>query len=183
MALVPEMPSDCTNREIIISRLFKAPRSLVFDSLIDPDNIGTWWGPNGFTVTTRKMDVRQGGEWSFVMHGPGGIDFPNWIRYQEITRPERLVYHQGGETPDASVDFQVTITLSESPEGTALIMRSLFPTKAARDHVVNNYGAIEGGQQHLNRLAAHLDELLIAAKLARRALYHTNFKRPDGDLQ
>lgn len=152
----PVSATDTADREIIISRIFKAPRALVFDALIDPQHIGSWWGPTGFTTTTSVMDVRSGGQWIFVMHGPDGVDFPNWIRYQEVVRPQRLVYEQGGETPDAAVHFHVTVTLVDHPDGTELTMRSLFPTTEARDHVVRNYGAIEGGKQHLARLAGHL---------------------------
>jgi len=159
----PESSSDTADREVVISRIFTFPRALVFDALIDPMNIGKWWGPNGFTTTTKRMEVRPGGEWVFVMHGPDGVDFPNWIRYRDIVRPERLVYEQGGETPDAPVHFQATIMLTEHPDGTALVMRSLFQTKEMRDHVVNNYGAIEGGHQHLARLAEHLTGQLARA--------------------
>jgi uncharacterized protein YndB with AHSA1/START domain len=156
MSPIPESSSDAAERDIVISRIFKAPRTMVFDALIDPVHVNAWWGPNGFTTTTKRIDVRPGGEWVFVMHGPDGVDFPNWIRFRDIVRPERLVYDHGGETPEAPVHFQVTVTLAEHPDGTALTMRSLFPTKAARDHVVDNYGAIEGGKQHLARLAGHL---------------------------
>lgn len=164
----PNTASATADREVIISRIFKAPRALVFDALIDPQHIGSWWGPTGFTTTTSVMEVRPGGQWIFVMHGPDGVDFPNWIRYQEVVRPERLVYEQGGETPDAAVHFHVTVTLIEHPDGTELTMRTLFPTKAARDHVVLNYGAIEGGKQHLGRLAEHLATL--GAAIAKREL-------------
>jgi len=149
-------PESNADREIIISRIFRFPRPVIFDALIDPLHVGKWWGPNGFTTTTKRIDVRPGGEWVFIMHGPDGVDFPNWIRYREIVRPERLVLDHGGETPDAPVHFQAIITLTEHPDGTALVMRSLFPTKEMRDLVVNNYGAIEGGHQHLARLADHL---------------------------
>jgi uncharacterized protein YndB with AHSA1/START domain len=151
-----ESTAVSADRQIVICRTFKAPRELVFDALIDPKNIGKWWGPNGFTTTTSKMDVRPGGEWVFVMHGSDGVDFSNRIRYREIVRPELLIYDQGGETPDAPVHFQVTIILTENNSVTEVTMRHVFPTKMARDHVVNNYGAIEGGNQHLARLAEHL---------------------------
>lgn len=161
-----EHAEPISEREIVISRVFHAPRELVFDALIDPKHIGNWWGPEGFTTTTTAMDARPGGEWIFVMHGPDGVDFPNWIRYHEVVRPERLVYDQGGETPDSPVHFHVTVTLVERPEGTELTMRSVFPTKAARDLVVVNYGAIEGGRQHLARLAGHLAALVSERELA-----------------
>jgi uncharacterized protein YndB with AHSA1/START domain len=156
MSHTPESSHETSDREIVIRRIFKAPRTLVFDALIDPVHVGAWWGPNGFTTTTKRIDVRPGGEWVFVMHGPDGVDFPNWIRYRDIVRHERIEYDQGGETPEAPVHFRVTVTLAEHPDGTELTMRSVFPTKAARDHVADNYGAIEGGKQHLARLAGYL---------------------------
>ena len=79
-------------REIVITRLIAAPPELVFDAWTDPKQIGRWWGPNGFTTTTHSMDVRPGGVWRFVMHGPDGRDYQNKIVYREVKRPERLVY-------------------------------------------------------------------------------------------
>ena len=152
----PDPASATAEREVVISRVFKAPRALVFDAFLDPVNIGTWWGPSGFTTTTSSMEVKVGSRWIYTMHGPDGTVYPNWIRYQEVIRPERLVYEHGGEVPDATVYFHVTITFAEHPEGTALTMRSLFPTKEARDLVVERYGAIEGGNQPLARLDRHL---------------------------
>ena len=61
------MPTD---REIVITRLINAPRELVFDAWTDPEQVGQWWGPSGFTNTTHKMEVKPGGVWRFVMHAP-----------------------------------------------------------------------------------------------------------------
>lgn len=149
--------SDTADREIVINRTFDAPRELVFDTFADSKHANAWYGPNDFTITNERQDLRVGGEWVFTMHGPDGTDFPNWIRYREVVRPERLVYEHGGRTPDAPVHFHVTVTFTDLGDGrTALTMRSVFPNAEARRLVVERYGAIEGGHQTLARLAAHL---------------------------
>jgi uncharacterized protein YndB with AHSA1/START domain len=79
------------DREIVITRLIDAPPERVFDAWTDAAQVVQWWGPRGFTATTHKMDVRPGGVWRFVMHGPDGRDYQNKITYLEVVRPERLV--------------------------------------------------------------------------------------------
>ncbi|HEU0018435.1 MAG TPA: SRPBCC domain-containing protein, partial [Methyloceanibacter sp.] len=148
------MPTD---REIVISRLIDAPRELVFDAWTDPEQVVQWWGPRGFTTTTHKMDVKPGGVWRFVMHGPDGRDYQNKITYLEVVPPERLVYsHGGGEGDLEPISFQTTVIFVAEGNRTRVTMRSVFPTREQRDHVVKEYGAIEGGEQHLERLDEHL---------------------------
>src|SRR5437763_2857329 len=77
--------------EIAATRVFDAPRELVWKMWTDPRHVIHWWGPNGFTNTIHEMDVRPGGDWRFVMHGPDGTDYPNHNVYVEVTPPERLV--------------------------------------------------------------------------------------------
>ena len=86
------------DREIATSRVFDAPRDLVWEAWTDPKHLARWYGPNGFTVTTHEMDVRPGGVWRLTMHGPDGTDYPNLTRYVEVVRPERLVYEHGRPT-------------------------------------------------------------------------------------
>jgi uncharacterized protein YndB with AHSA1/START domain len=104
-------------QEIVITREIAAPRELVFDAWTDPKHVGHWWSPNGFTTTTHEMDVRPGGVWRFIMHGPDGVDYPNRIVYQEVVRPERLVYVHGGDNPAESPDFHTTVTFEERAAG------------------------------------------------------------------
>jgi uncharacterized protein YndB with AHSA1/START domain len=144
-----------SDREIVISRVLDAPRTLVFDVWTDPKHVGEWYGPRGFTTTTHTMDVRAGGVWTFVMHGPDGVDYQNRIVFIEVVRPERLVYsHGGGEGEPGR--FHVTLTFDEHNGKTLLTMRSLFESAAARDWVVKEHHAIEGGNQTLDRLQEHL---------------------------
>ena len=152
-----KMVEATSDREIVISRVFDAPRELVFDAFTDSKHIGNWWGPAGFTTTTSEMSVKPGGKWVYIMHGPDGRDYPNWIKYIEIIRPEKLVYDHGGDND--TIHFHVTITFAAQGKQTAITMKSIFPTKAARDMVVEKYGAIEGGKQMLVRLAGHLASL------------------------
>ncbi|HYW06217.1 MAG TPA: SRPBCC family protein [Longimicrobium sp.] len=155
------MPDTSTEsaaaREIEQSRVFAAPRELVFTAFTDPHHIAQWWGPNGFTNTVHSMDVRPGGSFRFVMHGPDGKDWPNLIVYTEVVRPERLVYsHGSGEENDPN-GFHVTVTFDEEDGGTKVTMTSLFASAEARAAVAGF--AIEGGKQTLARLAAYLETM------------------------
>ena len=148
-----------SEREIEITRLLNAPRELVFDVWTSPRHVGNWWGPNGFTITTKKMDARAGGEWVYTMHGPDGRNYPNRIRYVEFVRPEKLVYlHDTGVDNDPQ-EFQSTITFEVAGKQTKVTLKSLFKSKEARDFVVREFGAIEGAKQHLAKLDAYLSEL------------------------
>ncbi len=141
---------------IAFERLLDVPRELVWSVWTDPRHVAHWWGPNGFSVTHHAMSVKQGGVWDFVMHGPDGRDYDNKITYHEVVRPERLVYSHG-EPGDAD-QFHVTVTFADEGGKTRLTMHSRFPSVAARDRVAREFGAVEGGQQHLERLAAYLKE-------------------------
>lgn len=152
-----ELTHNASEREIVMTRIFDAPRALVYRAYTDAENIGKWWGPNGFTTTTHEMDVRPGGVWRFIMHGPDGKDWSNKILYKEVVAPERLVYEHG-EDNDKGPHFVVTTTFEEMEGGkTKLESRLLFPTKEARDTAAA-YG-IEGGKQTHNRLAEYLKTL------------------------
>jgi uncharacterized protein YndB with AHSA1/START domain len=145
--------SGAVDRQIVLMRLLEAPRDLVFRAWTEREHVERWWGPTGFTTTIDEMDVRVGGTWRFVMHGPDGVDFPNTIVYEEIVPPERLVFTHGGSDDPP---FRVTVTFEEFLGNTALTMRSVFVSAEERDRVVVEYNAIEGGNQTLDRLAEHV---------------------------
>ena len=145
------------DREIVQERVFEAPRELVWRAFTDPKHIDKWWGPNGFRNRTHSSDFRVGGTWRFTMHGPDGRDWPNWIRYEEVSAPERLVYAHGGEGDEPH--FHVTVTLTElGKRRTKLTMRSVFPSAEAVA-AVKKFGAVEGGRQTLARLAGFIPHL------------------------
>jgi uncharacterized protein YndB with AHSA1/START domain len=143
-------------RSIVATRVFDAPRELVFAAWTDPKHLAQWWGPDGFTTTTRSIDVRPGGVWRLVMHGPDGRDYENRITYDEIVKPERLVYSHGGGDDVEPVRFRVTVTFEDLGGKTGLTMRMLFPSAAERDQVIAKYAADKGLVQTLGRLVEHL---------------------------
>lgn len=144
--------SATQDREIVTERLLNAPREVVFKVWSDPAHISRWWGPNGFTTTTSKMDFRPGGQWRFVMHGPDGRDYKNLIVYSEIKAPEQIAYHHSDDG-GGKIAFDTVVTFAAQGKKTLVTLRTLFPTKEERDFVVREHGAVEGGQQTLERLA------------------------------
>jgi uncharacterized protein YndB with AHSA1/START domain len=142
-------------REIVITRVIAAPRALVFDAFTDAAHISNWWGPHGFTTTTSEMDVRPGGTWRFVMHGPDGTDHPNRVVYDEVVRPERLAYaHDNGEDDDPR-RFRASATVQDEGGRTRVTLRMEWASPAVRESM-RQFGVVEGGEQTLERLAAHL---------------------------
>jgi uncharacterized protein YndB with AHSA1/START domain len=146
--------ASTSDREVVIERVFDAPRELVWKAWTEPRHVDKWWGPNGFRNETSSMDFRVGGEWRYVMHGPDGKVWPNWIRYEEISKPERLVYSHGGGESDVP-HFHVTVTFTAEGQRTRVAMHSVFPSAEALAEV-KKFGAVEGGQQTLARLAGYL---------------------------
>jgi uncharacterized protein YndB with AHSA1/START domain len=142
--------------EIVITRVFDAPRELVYEAYTKPEHVVHWWGPRGFTNTIHEMDVRPGGVWRLTMHGPDGVDYPNRIDFTEVVPNERLVYLHRDDVEEGGSSFHVTTTFADEGGQTRLTMTILFDTKEARDHVVENFGAIEGGNQTMDRLGEYL---------------------------
>ena len=89
--------SATADREIVISRVIDAPRELVFEAFTEVRHLSRWWGPEGFTTTTQSFEFRADGEWDFVMHGPDGTDYTEWISWTEIAPPERTRTETGRE--------------------------------------------------------------------------------------
>ncbi|MBO9524352.1 MAG: SRPBCC family protein [Nocardioidaceae bacterium] len=144
-----------TDREIVVSRVIDAPRELVFEAFTAVRHLSRWWGPAGFTTTTRSFEFRVGGVWDFVMHGPDQ-DFQEWITWTEITPPERIALVHG-ESRDDPHAFTSVLTFSAEGGATRLELRTVFPTKALRDEAVEKYHAVEGGEQTLSNLAAYVE--------------------------
>lgn len=147
--------SETSDRELVMTRIFDAPRELVFKAWTEREHIDQWWGPTGFRNETLAMEVRPGGMWRYIMHGPDGVDYPNRVVYSEVVAPERLVYRHGSDIDNDPAAFQVTVTFAAQGNQTHLTMRMVFTTVAQRQEVIR-YGAVEGGQQTLGRLAAYL---------------------------
>jgi uncharacterized protein YndB with AHSA1/START domain len=146
------------DREIVTTRVIDAPRELVFRAWTEARHLARWFGPRGFTTTTRAFEFRPGGVWDFDMHGPDGTVYPNHVEWREIAPPERIAYRQGGRAGDPDA-FEGTVTFAERAGGTEITLRTLFATRARRDHVAERYHAVEGARETLERLDAHVGEL------------------------
>jgi uncharacterized protein YndB with AHSA1/START domain len=150
---------DHDARMIIGSRLFDAPRDLVFEAWTKPEYLAAWWGPNGFTLTTHDFDFRPGGVWRFVMHGPDGRDYQNRVTFDEIVRPERIAYHHGGGDDVEPVQFRTIATFEEIDGKTRLNWRATFPSAEARERVIKEYGADKGLVETMTRLSDYVEIL------------------------
>jgi uncharacterized protein YndB with AHSA1/START domain len=142
------LPSD---REILITRKFDAPREIVWETITDPDLIAQWWGFARDTTEVKKMDVRPGGEWRYITHTSGGEDIDFHGTYREVKRPERLVHtFLFGDMPEG--DGFVEITLVEHDGVTELRDRSVFGSKEERDALIAT-GMEVGARETYERLA------------------------------
>jgi uncharacterized protein YndB with AHSA1/START domain len=147
-----------TDRELVFTREFDAPRELLFEVWTDPQHLEKWWGPNGFRTESVKMDLRAGGSWELVMHAPDGREFRNRVAYVEVTAPERIVYRHEGD--GGKVGFDSKTTFDDLGEGrTRVTMHQTFPSAEVLDFVVKTFGADKGGVQTIEKAAGHVAAL------------------------
>jgi len=140
------------DREIITTRVFDAPRELVFKAWSDPEHLRQWWGPKGFTNTFYEFDFRSGGVWRYVMHGPDGTDYKNESVFVEIREPERIVFdHVSGPR------FRGTATFEDLGGKTKITFRQLFESTAVCAKI--KPVAVPGNEENLDKLAKHLATL------------------------
>lgn len=148
-------PSD---REIVLTRLFDAPRRLVFEAMSKPEHVRRWWGilDERYSVTLCKIDLRVGGAWRFVGRGPQG-EFAFHGVYREIAAPERVVFTEIFE-PFPDVESVVTSILSEEGGKTRLTVTVLYPSLEVRDSVLET-GMARGAAISYDRLEDLVREL------------------------
>jgi uncharacterized protein YndB with AHSA1/START domain len=123
-------------RELVVSRILDAPRRLVFQAWIEPEQAARWWGPQGFTTLSCEMDVRPGGAFRVGMRSPEGTD--HWKRgvYREVVAPERLVFTYAWEDAAGKPGHEtlVTVTFAEQGGKTKLTLhQAVFETVTSRD--------------------------------------------------
>ena len=136
--------------DIVSTRLFPAPREQVFRAITDPAQLARWWGPHGFTSTFHEFDLRPGGAWRFVMHGPDGAEYPMTNRFVEIDEPERIVIDHVQE----SHDFRLTMELAEEAGGTRLTWRMRFASAEEAERVRSFI--LTANEENFDRLGAVL---------------------------
>lgn len=145
------------DREIVMTRVFDAPRELVFEALSKPEHMKEWWGPRGFTMPVCEMDFRPGGAYRFVQNGPDGAEYAFRGEFREIVPPERIswTFEFEGMPGQVSVD---TMTLTEEDGKTTITSTSVFDSVEQRDGMLQS-GMETGAAESYDRLAELLEKM------------------------
>ncbi|MEU7896030.1 SRPBCC family protein [Nonomuraea sp. NPDC049152] len=153
------MVTTPTEREIVLTRVFDAPRRLVFDAWTKPELLRRWFGPHGYELVVCEVDLRVGGTWRYVLRRPDGTEMHLHGVYREIVAPERLVRTEANDHCDAEAGREslATIILVERDNKTTLTSTMRYPSRQIRDAVINS-GAERGIAESYDRLT----ELLAA---------------------
>jgi len=138
-------------RTMVLKRVIKAPRQIVWGAWMNPETLPQWWGPDGFSCRTTRIDLRQGGEWVFDMIGPDGKVYPNHHLYREVRPEERLGYtllwgENGPKHADAWASF-------DEQDGATTVTLGMVMNTAAEFQQAKGFGAVELGMQTLGKLA------------------------------
>jgi len=143
--------------EIVITRVFDAPRDTVFKANTNPDLIPRWWGPESYTTAVDAMEVRKGGAWRFVQRGPDGNEYAFSGIYREVVPPERLAYTFNFEAMPGHETLE-TVTFEEDDGKTRVTDKVLFQTVEDRDGMLAS-GMAKGATESMDRFAGVLKEL------------------------
>src|SRR5947199_6031093 len=139
-----------TDREIVLTRVFDAPRRLVFDAFTKPELLMRWFGPRGWSLVVCEVDLKVGGGFRFVLRGPNGKEMGMRGVYREIVPPERSVHLESFD--DYPGESQVTAVLVEQGGKTTLTATVLYPSQEIRDIVLKT-GMDHGTAESYDKLA------------------------------
>jgi uncharacterized protein YndB with AHSA1/START domain len=142
------------SNQINITRIYDAPIEKVWEAWSDPKQAAKWWGPRGFTITNHSKDLKVGGHWSYTMHGPDGVDYPNKTKYFEVEKNSKLVYDHGG-TDDRPPLFRVNVLFNDLKGKTKIDMTMTLPTPEAAEET-RKFIKKAGGDATWDRLAEYL---------------------------
>jgi uncharacterized protein YndB with AHSA1/START domain len=137
-------------REIVLTRVFDAPRQMVFDAFSKPELLRHWFGPRGWSLDVCEVDLRVGGGFRFVLQGPGGQRMGMRGVYKEIVPPERSVHLESFD--DYPGESQVTTVFVEQDGKTTMTATVLYPSQEVRDAVIRS-GMEHGAAESYDRLA------------------------------
>jgi uncharacterized protein YndB with AHSA1/START domain len=145
--------------DLVMERVFDAPRELVWKVMNDPEQVSNWWGPRGHSATVEAMDLRVGGRWRWVGHTPDGRDVPFTGEYLEVDPPSRLVYTEIFDVPPFNEPGSAainTITYEDLGGQTKVVARSRFPSVESREGALST-GMIGGALDAYDRLGELID--------------------------
>lgn len=144
--------------ELSIGRVIEAAREKVFRAWTDPEVISTWWGPNGFTTPYIKVDLRPGGAFDTVMHGPDGTEYPGKGVFLEVSEPERLVFTDAfTEGWQPATPFMTTIVTFEESEGKTTCLATIRHWSAEDKAKHEEMGFQTGWGEMMDRLVVAME--------------------------
>jgi uncharacterized protein YndB with AHSA1/START domain len=143
--------ADTSDRELFLTRTLNADVELVWEVWTNPEHIAQWWGPDGFTNTITKMELKSGGEWDLVMHGPDGKDYENKSIFKEIIPFKKIVYEHVSYP-----HIIATIHFEKQESQTLVTWHMLFDSREEFIGVVKTYKADEGLKQNVEKLSVYL---------------------------
>jgi len=144
-----------TDREIVLTRVFDAPRRMVFDAFSKPELLKRWFGPRGWSLEICEVDLTVGGGFRFVLIGPDGKRMGMRGVYREIVPPERSVHMESFD--DYPGESQVTAVFVEEGGKTTMTATVLYPSKEVRDIVLQT-GMEHGAAESYDKLAELLSQ-------------------------
>jgi uncharacterized protein YndB with AHSA1/START domain len=147
--------NDTANRELRFSRWLDAPLSLVWKIWTTPEHIKWWWGPKDFSNTILKMDVKTGGEWLLIMHGPDGRNYEIKSIFREVIKHKKIIYEQ------LTVFQYIAIIEFESSNNKTLINWTMqFASMETMQEAIKTYGVSVGFDQNVERMIDYLTKTM-----------------------
>ncbi len=151
--MTSEIISTTPDCEIVSSRIVNAAREIVFTAWADPYHLKNWWGPAGFTNTFNEFDLRPGGKWRFIMHGPDKGNYPNECEFIEIDRPALIAWQRISKPI-----FQVLATFEEVPDNKTRIVFKMLFSSAEECNKLKKF-VVDKNEENFDRLENELTKM------------------------
>lgn len=146
--------NNTEGRDMRLSRTLDAPIDLVWDVITDPTHIAQWWGPDGFTISISKMEVRPGGEWNLVMHGPDGTDYENRIIYKEVVKHKKIVMEY-----QTTPKHLTTVEFEAKGDQTLMMWHMTFESTEQLIQLIKDFKVDKGLEQNVEKWYRYLTGL------------------------
>ncbi|HMU11603.1 MAG TPA: SRPBCC family protein [Ferruginibacter sp.] len=156
--MVSEITSTTPDCEIVSSRIVDVPREIVYRAWTEPGHLKNWWGPSGFTNTFNEFDLRPGGKWRFIMHGPGKGNYPNECEFIRIDKPALIAWKRFSKPL-----FRVVATFEEVSSGRTKIVFKMIFDSAGECNKVKKFAVVKN-EENFDRLENELTKMTEAFK-------------------
>ena len=152
--MASEIIASTPDHEIVTSRIINVPRNLVYEAWANPNILKNWWGPKGFTNTFHEFDLRPGGKWNFVMHGPDKGNYPNSCEFTKVDKPNLIAWKRHSKPL-----FQVLVTFDELPgEQTKIVFKMIFGSAEECNKIKKH--VVDKNEENLDKLESELAKMI-----------------------